>query len=149
MSRSHTVAWYWALAAVVVGFVAWVAIGGAGFLLLRTTWPSYALAEPAKSYTLPMLFSRLAVGVVCTIAAGAVAAIVAKGSRAASWWLGGLLLLLSAPVHFGRVWAEYPVWYHFAYLLPLVPWTILGGVLATSSVAGAAPDQQNSAASSC
>ena len=123
---------------VLIGFAVWVTVAGFGFLLLRTAWPSYAAAEPTKSYTLAMLFSRLLVGVVCTLAAGAVAALVAKGSRAACLSLGIVLLLLSAPVHlpieFGlhlSVWADYPAWYHFTYLLPLIPLTVLGGMLAT------------------
>lgn len=111
----------------VVGFVAWIAVGGAGFLFLRTAWSDYARAEPTKSYTLLMLFSRLAVGVVCTMTAGAVSAMVAKSSRAA-WWLGSVLVVISAPIHLPihlwsglSVWDNYPTWYHFVYLLYLVP----------------------------
>ena len=133
MKSSVTVRWNWLLAGVVVGFVAWIAVGGAGFLFLRTVWSDYALAEPTKSYTLLMLFSRLAVGGVCTITAGAVSAVVAKSSRAA-WWLGSVLLVISAPIHLPihlwsglTVWADYPTWYHFAYLVPLMPLTIFGG----------------------
>jgi hypothetical protein len=138
MSISRTKQLYRIAPGVLVGFAAWVTVAGFGFLLLRTTWPSYAAAEPAKSYTLAMLISRLMVGVVCTLTAGAVAALVAKGSRAASLFLGIALLLISAPVHlpieFGlhvSVWADYPAWYHFTFLLPLTPLTILGGMLAT------------------
>ncbi len=138
MSISRTKQLYRIAPGVLVGFAAWVMIAGFGFLLLRTTWPSYAAAEPTKSYTLAMLISRLMVGVVCTLAAGAVAAMVAKGSRAASLLLGIVLLLLSAPVHLPielglhvSVWADYPAWYHFTYLLPLTPLTVLGGMLAT------------------
>ena len=129
---------YLLVTGVLVGFAAWVTVAGFGFLLLRTTWSSYAAAEPAKSYTLAMLISRLMVGVVCTLAAGAVAALVAKGSRAASLFLGIVLLLISAPVHLPielglhvSVWADYPAWYHFTYLLPLIPLTVFGGMLAT------------------
>jgi hypothetical protein len=49
---------------------------------LRSVWPAYALAEPDKAYTLGMLLSRLTVGVVCTLAAGAVATIAARGHQA-------------------------------------------------------------------
>ena len=119
------------LAGVLVGFAAWLAVGATGFLLLRTGWAAYALAEPAKAYTLGMLLSRLTVGVVCSIAAGYLATVVANGNGKAAWWLGGFLLLISARVHLYDVWADYPVWYHFAYLLPLMPITGLGGRLAS------------------
>ena len=93
MKSSVTIRWNWLLAGVFVGFVAWIAVGGAGFLFLRTVWSDYALAEPTKSYTLLMLFSRLAVGVVCTIFR--------------RWWqrvhvrrgLGSVLVVISAPIH--------------------------------------------------
>jgi hypothetical protein len=137
MTISRTKQSYRIAPGVLVGFAAWVMVAGLGFLLLRTTWSSYAAAEPTKSYTLAMLISRLMVGVVCTLAAGAVAALVAKGSRAASLSLGIVLFLIAAPVHlpieFGlhvSVWADYPAWYHFTFLLPLAPLTVLGGILA-------------------
>lgn len=118
------------LAGIVAGFSGWIAVGAAGFLFLRTAWPAYALAEPHKAYSLAMMFSRLTVGVVCTIAAGYLATTVASGDGRAAWWLGGLLLLVSAPVHLVEVWADYPAWYHFAYLLPLMPIAGFGGRLA-------------------
>lgn len=121
------------VAGVLVGFASWLAIGATGFLLLRTTWAAYALAEPHKAYTFGMLLSRLSVGVVCSVAAGCLSTVVAKGNLRAAWWLGGLLLLISAPVHLVEVWANYPAWYHFAYLLPLMPITGLGGRLGSGN----------------
>ncbi|NOT62292.1 MAG: hypothetical protein HOP19_18955 [Acidobacteria bacterium] len=139
MSESTTTKWYLIAAAILAGFATWIVIGGAGFLLLRTVSSSYALAEPTKAYTLPMLLARLMVGVVCTVAAGAVATATAKGARIASYWLAVVFFLLSAPIHLpihlGKVnvsvWADYPPWYHAAYLVPLMPLTIFGGYLAT------------------
>ncbi len=126
---------YLKAAATLAGFATWIVIGGAGFFLLRSISLSYALAEPTKAYTFPMLLSRLMVGVVCTLAAGAVATATAKGSRIASYWLAFVLFLLSAPIHLPThlgisVWADYPLWYHVAYLVPLMPLTIFGGNLA-------------------
>ena len=138
MSESKTTKWY-LVAAVLAGFATWIIIGGAGFFLLRTFSSSYALAEPTKAYTLPMLLSRLTVGVVCTLAAGAVATVTAKGARVASYCLSVFLFLLSAPIHlpihlpfyFRSSWTDYPLWYHVAFLVPLMPLTIFGGYLAT------------------
>ena len=139
MSESTTTKWYLVAVAVLAGFAIWIVIGGAGLFLLRTIWSSYSLAEPTKAYTLPMLLARLTVGVVCTIAAGAVATACAKGARVASYWLGVSLILLSAPIHlpiylpfyFRSSWADYPLWYHVTFLVPLMPLTIFGGCLMT------------------
>lgn len=118
------------IAAVLIGFVSWLAIGVTGFVVLRSTWPAYALAEPHKAYTLAMLLARLTVGVVCSLAAGWVSTIVANRDTRAAWWVGGLALVVSAYVHLVDVWADYPAWYHFAYLLPLMPLIGGGGRLA-------------------
>lgn len=99
-------------------------------MFLRIVWASYATAEPTKTYTFSMLISRLTVAVICTLAAGAVAELVAGRSRTVSVSLGVVLLALSAPIHLGSVWADYPPWYHFAYLLSLLPLAVVGGVLA-------------------
>src|SRR5262249_35256679 len=88
--------------------------------LLRMLWPAYATAEPHKAYNLQMLISRLMVDVACSLAGGFLAATVAK-SNAAAWVLGALLLFESSRIHFFKVWADYPSWYHFAYLLSLMP----------------------------
>lgn len=109
------------IVAFVVGCVTWGAVAGLGFATLRHGWPDYALAEPTKSYTLAMLFARLTVGVLCTAAAGALAALIARGDSRVAWALGFLFLALSLPVHLRDVWNDYPAWYHFAYLIPLVP----------------------------
>ena len=139
MPESTTTKWYLVAAAVLAAFAIWIVIGGAGLFLLRTISSSYALAEPTKAYTLPMLLSRLTVGVVCTLAAGAVATASAKGARVASYWLSVFLFLLSAPIHlpihvpfyFRSSWTDYSLWYHVAFLVPLMPLTIFGGYLAT------------------
>jgi len=124
--------WLRLLWGVVAGFAAWAVIGTLGLRLLQL-WPAYALAAPAKAFTLPMLFSRLTIGVVCTVVGGAVAALAARRDLRAAWGLGALVLALSLPVHLREVWADYPAWYHAAYLVPLLPLAGLGGRLAGRS----------------
>jgi hypothetical protein len=68
-----------------------------------------------------MLAARLTVGMVCTSGAACVTTIVARDKGTASWWLGGLFLAVSLPIHLYRVWADYPAWYHILYLAYLVP----------------------------
>jgi hypothetical protein len=129
-----------AVAGVLAGGVAWIAIGLVGLFLLRTGWKAYADAEPTKSYNFAMLFSRLTLASVCSIASGFLAVTTAKENRKAALWLGVLLLLGSMPLHlpisYFSVWAHYPTWYHAGYLLSLIPMVGFGGCLAQPVLPG-------------
>ena len=99
----------------------WATLTG-GFALLRVVWPDYALADPEKAYTLTMLFIRLVIFTAMIAATASVATLVA-GDRRVAWIAGGLILALSIPPHLypGYVWEDYPAWYHFVYLLSILP----------------------------
>jgi hypothetical protein len=125
------------IAGLVAGCVTAIAIGSAATVAARTLWPEYAAAEPEKAYTLVMLVSRLAVAALCTSAAACVTTIFAGDNGKAAWWLGGLFLAISLPIHLFRVWADYPAWYHFVYLSGLVPIAGLTGRALRSRDAGA------------
>ena len=109
------------IAGLLVGCVTAVAIAGAGFWVLRSAWPEYAPAEPEKVFTLGMLFARLSIAALCIAGAACVTTIVAGDSGRAAWWLGGVFVLVSLPSHLYYVWDDYPAWYHFVYLLSLIP----------------------------
>ena len=55
--------------------------------------------------------------------AGVLATKVANDEGKTAWFVGAMVFCGAAYVHFFRVWADYPVWYHFAYLLPIIPVT--------------------------
>lgn len=116
---------------VLSGVAIWIVIGAAGLGGLRAMWPNYARAEPDKSYTFAMLIARLSISVIASIVAGTAAAQIARGSSAA-WWLGVVLLAGSAPIHLAIVWADYPAWYHLAYLVSLIPLTGSSGAMVTA-----------------
>ena len=86
------------LLAIVVGLVAWFIIGTCGLLLMRVSWPAYAVVEEAMTFTLPMQLLRLAVGVLSSVGGGWLAARVARGNARAAWWLGALLVLIFIPL---------------------------------------------------
>jgi hypothetical protein len=114
--------------AVVTGVVAWFVLVTVVSPVLRAAWPDYAAVADAMTFTLPMMFARLAIGAVATLAAGCVAARVARRSTFASMATGIVLLVLFIPQHI-MLWARFPVWYHLTFLLSLVPLAGLGGTI--------------------
>jgi hypothetical protein len=107
-----------------MGVVTFVVVGGAGLAALKM-WPAYAHAAPHKTYTIAMLFARLANALIACLAAGTAAARVA---RAAPWVAGIVILSGSLYIHVVQVWADYPAWYHLVYLAFIVPAAGLAGV---------------------
>jgi hypothetical protein len=68
-----------------------------------------------------MMFSRLALAVLCTAGAACIATLVAGDEGGAAGWLGALFVVVSLPSHLHYVWDAYPAWYHFVYLAGLIP----------------------------
>ena len=56
--------------AVLIGFVVWFVVATVANLLIRASLSDYAAAELATRFTVPMLFARLVVGAVSSVAAG-------------------------------------------------------------------------------
>ena len=77
------------IAGVVAGLVAWIAVAQLGNMALRAVLPDYrAGAEPAMTFTLPMMFARLFLGAASSIG-GAVTAWIVRGDgarRGSSAW---------------------------------------------------------------
>lgn len=113
------------IVAVVLGLGAWFVLATVCDRLMRLVWPSYAAAVPTFTFTLGMLFARLAIGAASTLTAGRVAAAIARGHRATVAVLGVLLLAVFIPGHVA-IWPNFPVWYHLVFLASLVPLTLLG-----------------------
>jgi hypothetical protein len=116
--------------AVLAGLCAWFVVIFLAGLVLRATWPEFVAATPTMSYTLPMLIARLSIGVVATLAGGAVAARIASQSNAALF-AGIVLVVVFVPIHI-QLWDKFPIWYHLFFLLSLLPLSILGGRLVAS-----------------
>jgi hypothetical protein len=105
------------------GFIVYAMIGSFGLFLLLKCWPAYRIAARDKSYSSAMLLSRLSIGILAAVLAGIVAKKMANDKGKAAWFVGLTIFCIAAYIHFFRVWADYPVWYHFAYLLPIIPIT--------------------------
>lgn len=109
---------------IVAGLVVWLAFVTVAGLLMRSAWPAYAAVAEAMTFTLPMMFARLSIGVVATLVMGIVVAAITR-STTATLVSGAILLLVFIPQHIS-LWQKFPVWYHLTFLLSLVPLAVLG-----------------------
>jgi hypothetical protein len=117
--------WLRAVLAVVAGFVVWFAVATVGNLGIRWLIPGYSEVERAMEFSSAMLFARLALGAVASVAAGAACIAVARNVQAAVYTFALLLVVLFVPVHIG-LWGKFPVWYHIVFLGSLFPLVVLG-----------------------
>jgi len=111
---------------VIAGLAVWIAIAGVAGVTMRSAWPDYASVADAMTFTLPMMFARLAIGACATLGAGWVAAVIARRSLLAGVTVGLLLILVFVPQHL-LLWNKFPVWYHLTFLVSLLPLACLGG----------------------
>ena len=117
---------------IVAGLAVWMASATAVGLIMREAWPQYAAVAAAMTFTLPMMFARLAIGAFATLLAGCVTSVIARRSTVARLTTGLLLLAVFIPVHI-ELWHKFPLWYHLTFLLSLLPLSYLGGSIPTGS----------------
>ena len=113
---------------IIAGLVAWAAVVTILNFGLRAALPGYHAAEASLQFTLAMKFGRLTEAALTSLAAGVVVSRIAPASRWAPWLVGIITLAMFLPVHI-RLWDKFPVWYHLAFLVPLVPLVVAGAWL--------------------
>jgi len=106
---------------VLAGLIGYATSGSLGLYLLKTFWVEYAKSSVDKSYTFEMLLSRLFVGFVAAVTASILTTKTSKQPWKTSWIVGIIVFSVAAYIHFIRVWTDYPIWYHFSYLLLIIP----------------------------
>jgi hypothetical protein len=106
---------------IITGLIIYALIGLLGMYILKMGWADYKIASVDKSYTIQMLLSRLLVAIFASVAAGICGSKIANDKGKSSWFVAVIVFCIAGYIHFVRVWADYPVWYHFAYLLPIIP----------------------------
>jgi hypothetical protein len=123
---------------VIIGFIAWTIIwlGSEQVLILSLDWyrdHSYAFQkamfnkEPFDPST-TILCMNIIRGIIASVMTGFLTAIIAGENRRSPLILGIFLLIVG--IYFEIVaWNYLPMWYHFAFLLLLIPATIVGGKL--------------------
>ncbi len=118
--------------AIVAGLVAWAVIVTLLNFGLRLAIPGYHAAETTLQFTLAMKLERLTEAALTSIATGVVVGRIAPSKKWAPWLVGLIVLAMFLPVHFS-LWNKFPIWYHLAFLVPLVPLAGLGGMLARTA----------------
>lgn len=119
--------------AILAGLAAWALVATLINLGLRAGLAGYALAEPTMTFTLGMKVARLILGALASLAAGAVAGLIAPSKMWPGWALGAVVLVFFIPAHV-YLWAKFPVWYHLTFLLTLAPLVGFGAALTRSSL---------------
>ncbi len=123
---------------VVIGAVLWMVVFYVLALALAHLWPDYAIhgrqwtRQGVFTFTPPMAVCNLILWVLAEMAAGWMAATIAK-RRAAVWALAGLLEIYLAALHLALYWPRFPWWYNLGVVIPVIPAVLLGASLAKSS----------------
>jgi hypothetical protein len=120
---------------VVAGLIVWLVVVMVVGEIMRRSWPAYASVADAMTFTLPMMIARLSIGALATLAAGLITALIVPKSTIAKLMPGVLLLIAFIPQHI-MLWDKFPIWYHFTFLLSLVPLIWVGGALASTNRRG-------------
>jgi hypothetical protein len=114
--------------AFIAGLLGWIIIASVLNRLLRLELPGYLAAEPTMAFTVTMMWARLVLAAVSSVAAGFIVARLAPSAARLPLALGALLLVAFIPIHY-QLLDKFPLWYHLVFLLSLVPLVVLGGRL--------------------
>ena len=114
--------------AIIVAVVTWFVVATIGNWILRGLLPGYSAVEVSMNFTLSMMIYRLILGLVSSLCAGFVCALIAGRTSVAPKIAAGIMVVLFLPVHY-MLWTKFPVWYHLFFLLSLAPTMLIGTTL--------------------
>ena len=112
--------------AVVAGFVAWTVVFLGLAAVVRSLFPDAYGPDGAVLATLPLLLVLLGSFVASIVAGYATARLAVSDRKRFTMILAGVLLVVGLFVQISG-WDLAPAWYNIAFLLSLVPLTLLGG----------------------
>lgn len=122
----------------IVGFVVWSILWVGSDGVFMAIFPSYkeymegfnnALqTQQTFAVNSVILFLTLIKSFICSVISGLIAAIIARENTKSTIILGILLLAFGIFIQ-SVYWNYLPLWYHLAFLILLIPMTILGGKL--------------------
>ncbi len=126
---------------VIGGFIGWMVLFIGIEKIISAVWPAFGVNQKAfedaikngagsSGFTADttMLLTQLAMGVLASLMAGYLAALVA-GENSKAPLFAGCLLLLVGIAKAAMSWQYVPVWYHIVFTVMLLPMAIVGGRL--------------------
>ena len=126
---------------VIAGFIGWLIVWIGSEKVIRTIWPAFGANQkafeeavkngpPASGFTADtaMLLTQLVLGIIVSVLAGALAALIAGENTRAPLFFG-ILLLAMGIAKAVMSWQYVPIWYHIIFTAILLPMAILGGKL--------------------
>ena len=114
--------------ACLAGLLTWMVVVTLINRVLRLSLADYSTAEHTLQFTLVMKWARLGMAILTSVTAGAVTAAIDRSSRWAPLIVGCVVLAMFLPVHIA-IWNKFPIWYHLAFLLTIVPAVLVGALL--------------------
>ena len=127
---------------VIGGFFAWMIVWVGTEKIISAVWPAFGAHQRAFEGAVKnggeftadttMLITHIVLGSIVSVMSGSVATLIAGENTRASLVLGFLLLavgLLKAVMS----WQFVPIWYHVIFTALLIPMTIMGGKLKTTT----------------
>ena len=114
------------LTGVVVGFLVWSVLWIGSEFVVTAVAPGIAPGEDLSNVTTVYLALKLILSVVFSIASGYLAATVSGENSKSPKVLGIVLLAVGIGVQVS-IWTLLPVWYHISFLVLLLPATVFGG----------------------
>jgi len=130
---------------VVGGFIAWLMVWVASEKVIGAIWPTFGAHQRAFEEAIKngsgasgftadtaMLLTQLILGIIVSVLAGTLAALIAgENSRAPLFF--GILLLAMGIAKAVMSWQYVPIWYHIVFTAMLLPLAIIGGKLVNTT----------------
>jgi len=127
---------------VIGGFFAWMIVWVGSEKIISAIWPAFGAHQRAFEEVIKnggeftadttMLLTHIVLGSIVSLAAGALAALIA-GENARAPLFVGILLLAVGILKAVMSWPHVPIWYHIIFTAILLPMAILGGKLITNT----------------
>ncbi|UCG31816.1 MAG: hypothetical protein JSU68_09130 [Phycisphaerales bacterium] len=122
------------IVSVLAGFVVWSVIWLVAGQGVRAAM-SGAFAEDGSTSSVGVSLLMLVASVICSLAAGYVAALVARGRILTHGLVLGIILLAVGVMVEIQHWTKMPLWYHLVFLVLLIPVTVGGAAMRRARLA--------------
>jgi hypothetical protein len=127
---------------VIAGLISWIIVWIGSEKIIAAIWPAFGIHQKAFEDAVKnggqyaadttMLLTQLVLGLIVSVMAGSLAALIADENSRAPIAVGCGLLILGI-LKTVMSWQYVPLWYHIIFTAILLPMAILGGKLITTT----------------